>query len=68
MDEELCMESLNFHFKHQNCFDGSLYFSFINKCRTRGKKGGEVAAIFKSLFQCNELVFGHFGSLNFSVF
>ncbi|KAK0139813.1 hypothetical protein N1851_023256 [Merluccius polli] len=29
-------------------------FSFMNKCRT-GKKGGGVAAIFKSVFQCKEI-------------
>lgn len=42
-------------------------FSFINKCRG-GKKGGGVAVIFKSVFQCKEILFGDFSSFEYLCF
>ncbi len=42
-------------------------FSFMKKCRS-GKKGGGVAAIFKSLFQCKETIFGDFSSFEYLCF
>ena len=42
-------------------------FSFMNKCRT-GKKGGGVAAIFKSVFQCKEITLGDFTSFEYLFF
>ena len=41
--------------------------SFMNKCRT-GKKGGGVAAIFKSVFQCKEIMLGDFSSFEYLSF
>ena len=37
------------------------------KCRT-GKKGGGVAAIFKSVFQCKEITLGDFSSFEYLCF
>ena len=42
-------------------------FSFMNKCRT-GKKGGAVAAILKSVFQCKEITLGDFSSFGYLCF
>ena len=42
-------------------------FSFMNKCRS-GKKGGGVAAIFKSAFQCKEVLLGDFSSFEYLSF
>ena len=42
-------------------------FSFMNKCLT-GKKGGGVAAIFKSVFQCKEITLGDFSSFEYLCF
>lgn len=42
-------------------------FSFMNKCQT-GKKGGGIAAIFKSVFQCKEITFGDFSSFEYPCF
>lgn len=42
-------------------------FSFMSKCRT-GKKGGGVAAIFKSVFQCSGIAFGDFSSFEYFCF
>ena len=43
------------------------HFSFMNKCRT-GKKGGGIAAIFKSVFQCKEITLGDFSSFEYLCF